>query len=190
MSRDLMFTDDVHELVYSAYAALETPSGPGTRYYEAEQLARLPEGARRWALGVGNPTLHAGVESGETVVDLGCGAGIDVLLAAELTGATGHSIGIDFLASMVGRGRAFAAEAGLDHVRFAQGTIEDVPIPDRTADVVISNGAANLSARKSRVFAEAHRILREGGRICFSDLTLSDDELPPEILTHPSAWAG
>lgn len=190
MTKDLMFKDDIQRLVHDAYAALETPTGPATRFYEPEQLARLPAGARDWALGVGNPIKYAGLEDGEAVVDLGCGAGIDVLLAAQEVGPEGQAIGIDLLPEMVERGRTFATDATLGNCSFMQGEIEDVPLPDNTADVVVSNGAANLSARKSRVFAEAYRILRDGGRLCFSDLTLSDDELPPEILTHPSAWAG
>lgn len=190
MTKDLMFTDEIQQLVYDAYTNLDPPGGPATRFYEKEQLATLPAGARDWALGVGNPTLHADLRQGETVVDLGCGAGIDVLLSAHTVGPDGTAIGVDLLSEMVDRGRTFASEAGLDNCSFIQGEIEDVPVPDMTADVVISNGAANLSARKSRVFAEAYRLLDPGGRLCISDLTLSDDELPPEILTHPSAWAG
>lgn len=190
MTKDLMFTDEIQQLVYDAYTDLEPPAGPATRFYAPEQLAGLPPGTRDWALGVGNPTLYADLRPGENVVDLGCGAGIDVLLSAQRVGPDGAVIGIDLLSEMVDRGRTFASEAGLENCTFLQGEIEDVPVPDMTADVVISNGAANLSARKSRVFAEAYRVLAPGGRLCISDLTLADDELPPEILTHPSAWAG
>ncbi|MEX1004727.1 MAG: methyltransferase domain-containing protein [Acidimicrobiia bacterium] len=190
MTRDLMFKDEIQELVYTAYDALDSPNGPATRFYTRDQLDRLPAGARDWALGVGNPTRHAKLAQGEHVADLGCGSGVDVLLAAGAVGPDGHVVGVDFLASMVERGAELAHEAGLANTIFLQGEIEDLPLADKSVDVVISNGAANLSARKSRVFAEAWRILRPGGRICLADLTLSEDRLPPEILTHPSAWAG
>jgi len=185
-----MYSEEIHELVYEAYARLANPHGAALRFYDDGQLATLPEGARQWALGVGNPVRHAELAADEDVVDLGCGSGVDVLLAAGEVGQGGSVTGIDFLAPMLDRGRQFAAEAGLDNVTFLQSAIEDVPLPDQSADVVVSNGAINLSARKSRVLAEAHRLLEPGGRVCVSDLTLSDDELPPEIRTHPSAWAG
>lgn len=190
MSKDLMFTDEIQDLVREAYESLDSPDGPGTRFYDVDQLADLPDGARQWALGVGNPIKHAALRPGETVLDMGCGSGIDVLLAARAVGPTGQSIGVDFLESMIRRGRSFALEAGFDNARFVQSQIENVDLPDETADVVVSNGSINLSARKSRAFAEAYRLLRPGGRLCVSDLTLSEDELPVEILTHPSAWAG
>jgi arsenite methyltransferase len=190
VSKDLMFTDDIQELVREAYQGLVSPAGPGTRFYDPDQLADLPDGARQWALGVGNPIKHAALRPGETVLDMGCGSGIDVLLAARAVGETGRAIGVDFLESMIERGRCFALQAGLDSASFVRSEIENVDLPDETADVVVSNGSINLSARKSRAFAEAFRLLRPGGRLCVSDPTLSEDELPVEILTHPSAWAG
>lgn len=185
-----MYSDEIHQLVYEAYAGLENPNGAAARFYDEDELAVLPQGARRWALGVGNPTRHAQLAVGEDVVDLGCGSGVDVLLAADQVGSGGSATGIDFLAGMVERGRHFAAEGGFHNATFVQSDIEDVPLPDASADVVISNGSVNLSARKSRVLAEAHRLLEPGGRVCITDLTLNDEELPPEIQTHPSAWAG
>lgn len=190
MTKDLMYRDEIRDLVYQAYADLESPSGAALRFYEQEQLEALPDGAQQWALGVGNPVKHADLAPGEHVVDLGCGSGVDVLLAAQQVGDTGSATGIDFLGDMVNRGEQFASEACVDNAFFLQSEIEDLPLPGQTADVVISNGSVNLSARKSRVLAEAHRVLQPGGRICIADLTLSDDELPPEIRTHPSAWAG
>lgn len=190
MTKDLMFQDDVQQLVYDAYVAMEPPRAPATIFYDDHQLDRLPAEARQWALGVGNPVRHADLSSGESVVDLGCGSGIDVLLAATEVGPGGRVIGVDFLESMVERGRRLAGEAGLDNASFLHGEIEDLELADDSSDVIISNGAINLSPRKSRVLAEAHRVLRPGGRLCVSDLTLTEDELPPEILTHPSAWAG
>lgn len=185
-----MFKDEIQELVRDAYQQMETPDGPGSRFYDESQLARLPFEARRWSLGVGNPLPYADLRPGDTVVDLGSGAGLDVLLAAEEVGPDGRAIGIDFLPSMVDRARALASEAGRDNVEFVVAEIEDLPLEDESVDVVISNSSINLSARKSRVFAEAHRVLRPGGRLCVSDLTVHEEELPPEILTHPSAWAG
>lgn len=190
MTKDLMYTDEIHDLVYETYSELDSPTGAATGFYEQRQLDSLPGEARQWALGVGNPVSHAALATGEEVVDLGCGAGVDVLLAAREVGPSGSVTGVDFLAQMVERGRRFAVEAGLSNAFFVHGEIEDLPLPEESADVIISNGSINLSARKSRVLAEAHRILRPGGRMCVTDLTLSDEELPPEIRTHPSAWAG
>lgn len=190
MTRDLMYSDEIQDLVHDSYSALDTPDGPAETLYEDAQLAALPEGARKWALGVGNPVQHAGIESGDDIVDLGSGAGIDVLLAARETGPTGSVVGVDFLSSMGDLARGFADEAGIENATFVQSEMEDLPLPDESADMVISNGAINLSGRKSRVLAEAHRVLRPGGRFCVADLTIIDENLPPEIITHPSAWAG
>lgn len=191
MTRDLMFKDEVQELVCEAYRRLDEPGAPAARYYSAEELALLPHGARDWALGVGNPLAVADPRQGEVILDLGCGGGIDTLLAAAATAPDGRAIGIDMLPAMVERSRAHAAEAGLDNAEFLQGEFEDLPLPDASVDVVISNGTVNLSARKSRVLAEAFRVLRPGGRLAVADPVIEEeDELPPEILTHPAAWAG
>lgn len=190
MSRDLMYSDEIRELVRDTYSHLTRPDGPGLAFYEPEQVEGLPDGARSWALGVGNPLRHAKISSGDTVVDLGCGAGIDVLLAARAAGSEGTAIGVDFLEDMVDRARRFASEAGMENTRFLVGDIEDLPLPDASVDAVVSNGSINLAARKSRVLAEAFRVLRSGGRLCVTDLTIDEEELPPEIITHPSAWAG
>lgn len=190
MTKDLMYADETQRLVVDAYRALNLPGGPGARFYSDEQLAVVPAPAREWALGVGNPVTHADLRAGEVVIDLGCGAGIDTLLAADAVGASGRSIGIDLLAEMAQRGRTSAREAGADNATFACAQMEALPLPDRSVDVVISNGAVNLSARKSRVLAEAYRILRPGGRVCLADLTVRDEELPAEVRTHPAAWAG
>jgi SAM-dependent methyltransferase len=190
MSRDLIRADEIDTLVCEAYRALDSPHGAATWLYSHEQLSWLPEGAREWALGVGNPVPHAGLQPGETVLDLGCGAGIDVLLAAREVGSTGRATGLDTLPEMVERGTRFSVEAGLENVAFIEGRMDDIPLPDDSVDVVISNGAINLAARKSRVLAEAYRVLKPEGRLCVADLTIVEDELPPEIITHPSAWAG
>jgi arsenite methyltransferase len=188
--KDLMYKDEIQHDVAEAYRAVTSPRGAGTRFYRDDQLTSLPAAVRDWALGVGNPVAWAELSEGEVVVDLGCGAGIDVLLAGMQVGPRGRVVGIDLLPEMVVRAEAFAAEAGAGNVEFRCAEMEALPLPDASVDVVISNGAINLSARKSRVLAEAHRVLRPGGRLCVTDLTVREEELPAEILTHPSAWAG
>lgn len=190
MSRDLIRADEIEAVVDAAYRALESPSGAATWLYSESQLEWLPQGARMWALGVGNPVPHAELVTGESVLDLGCGAGIDVLLAAREVGPDGQVTGLDTLPEMVDRATIFAAEAGMNWVDFIEGSMDEIPLPENSVDVVISNGAINLAARKSRVLAEALRVLRPGGRLCVADLTIVEEDLPPEIITHPSAWAG
>jgi arsenite methyltransferase len=190
MTRDLLFGDEIRALVTEAYDKLDGPSGAARSLYDDTQRARLAEEVLDWGLGVGNPVAHARLRPGEQVVDLGCGAGVDVQLAAREVGAQGSVVGIDLLDAMVERARRFAAQAGLDNVGFVAGSMESVPLPDGSADVVMSNGSVNLCARKSRVLAEAFRVLRPGGRLVISDLTVREEELPAEVLTHPSAWAG
>jgi arsenite methyltransferase len=190
MSRDLIHADEIEALVCDAYRNVSTPHGAATWLYTPTQLEVLPDGARQWALGVGNPVPHANLAAGETVLDLGSGAGIDVILASREVGPDGRVIGLDVLPEMVERGRSVATEAGVDNVEFIEGSIDQIPLPDGSVDVVISNGAINLAARKSRVLAESARVLRPGGRFSVADLTIVEDDIPPEILTHPSAWAG
>lgn len=191
MSRDLMFKEEIQQLVAGAYrAVVEAPGGPAARFYAPEQLAALPPGAAEWALGVGNPLAWAGLSAGERVADLGCGAGVDTILAANQVGPGGRVVGVDFLPEMLERARRFAAEAGAGNIELHRAEMESLPLPDASMDVVISNGTINLSARKSRVLAEAHRVLRPGGRLCVVDLTICEEDLPSRILTHPSAWAG
>jgi arsenite methyltransferase len=190
VTKDLMFKDDIQRLVADAYRRLDDPRGAAMRFYADEEVSGLPAGARRWALGVGNPVRWAGLRDGEVVADLGCGAGIDTLLAARRVAPAGRAYGFDLLDGMVRRGQAFASEAGARNAAFIQAEMEALPLADASVDVVVSNGAINLSARKSRVLAEAHRVLRPGGRLCVADLTIDEEELPSEVLTHPSAWAG
>jgi arsenite methyltransferase len=190
VSKELMYRDEIQQLVSEAYRAVDAPQGAGARFYTEDQLALVPAGARNWMLGVGNPLAWVALQPGEVVCDLGCGAGVDTQLAARQVGTGGRAVGVDFLPEMLERARAFAGQAGVANVEFLHGEMEAVPLPDASVDAVISNGSVNLSARKSRVFAEAHRILRPGGRLCVTDFTIREEDLPAEILTHPAAWAG
>lgn len=187
---DYLQQDAIRAAVRGTYAGVRpTDRAVAERFYTDDDLRGLPEETIRMALGVGNPVRHAALAAGETVLDLGSGGGIDCLLAARAVGPSGAVIGVDFLPEMVERATRAAAAAGLDNVRFVQGEIEALPLPDDAVDVVISNGVVNLSPRKVRVLAEAFRVLRPGGRLAVVDLILEHD-LPPEITTHPAAWAG
>jgi arsenite methyltransferase len=187
---DLLSQDAIRSIVRDVYGRVgPTDRRVAERFYSPEEIASLPDETVRIALGVGNPVRAAGLRLGDDVADLGSGGGIDCLLAARAVGASGSVVGIDFLADMVGRSTRAASAAGLANARFVEGLMEDVPLGDASVDVVISNGVVNLSPRKVRVLAEAFRILRPGGRLAIVDLVLEHD-LPPEIQTHPAAWAG
>jgi arsenite methyltransferase len=159
------------------------------RLYDPEQLAALPPGALAQALGVGNPVRAAKLRPGEVVLDLGCGGGIETLLAARAVAPDGRAIGLDMLPEMLEVAARHAAEAGATNAEWLRGDLENIPLPDASVDVGLSNGVVNLSPRKSRVFAEAYRVLRPGGRLVAADLVV-DDDLPPEVFTNPAAWAG
>jgi arsenite methyltransferase len=192
MAKDLMFQDEVKEVVRGAYAAISTGGGRTVagRIYTDDELAELPAGAVDWALGVGNPVRFALLRPGEVVLDIGSGAGIDTILAARRVGPEGRAIGLDIVPAMSERARAHAAEAGVDGwTEFQLGDMERIPLPDGSVDVVISNGVLNLAARKSRALAEILRVLRPLGRISLADLTV-EEELPPEVANDESAWAG
>jgi arsenite methyltransferase len=192
VSSDLMFQDEIRETVRAAYRAIPTGAGRAMaeRFYSQAELASLPAGAVAWALGVADPVRHAGLREGEAVLDIGSGGGIDTVLAARRVGPSGRVIGLDTLSEMCERARAAVKEAGVaGWCELRQGEMEDIPLPDASIDVVISNGVINLSPRKSRVFAEIARILRAGGRMCVADLVV-DDDLPPEVLSSGAAWAG
>lgn len=191
-ARDLMFQDDIKQAVRNAYAAISSGGGEtvARRLYSDEELAEVPRGAVEWALGVGNPIRYAFLQPGERVLDVGSGGGIDTILAARRVGPEGRAIGLDVLEEMLERGRRHAAEAGVDRwTAFVPGEMEDIPLPDGSVDVVVSNGVLNLSARKSRALAEIFRVLGPGGRLCMADLTV-EGELPPEVANDQSAWAG
>jgi SAM-dependent methyltransferase len=192
MSRDLMFQDEILAAVRRAYSAI--PAGAGRamaeRFYSDDELAAVPSTAVEWSLGVHNPVRHAGLQPGDHVLDIGCGGGIDTLLAASVVGPSGHVVGLDLLPEMCARARSAAVAVGVaDRCELKVGQMEAIPLGHASVDVVISNGVINLSPRKSRALAEIARVLRPGGRLCVSDLTVEDD-LPSEILTSESAWAG
>lgn len=191
MTRDLMRTEEVKGIVRDAYAAIgSSTEAVARKLYSDEELAQVPRSAIERALGAGNHLRFAEIESGETILDLGCGAGIDSVLAAKRAGQNGRVIGLDFLPEMLERTAAAAAEAGLENIETLEAEIEAIPLPDESVDHVISNGVINLSARKRRVLAECARVLKPGGRFSVSDLTVGEEELPPEIMLHPATWAG
>ena len=160
--------------------------------YTEEQKAALPEGADL-GLGCGNPLAHAALKPGETVLDLGSGAGVDCFLAARETGPAGRVIGVDMTPSMLEKARANAARAGTTNVEFRLGEIEHLPVADATVDCIISNCVVNLSPDKPQVFREAHRALKPGGRMLLSDLVLTrplSRELRQDVALYVGCIAG
>ena len=148
----------------------------------------MPEDAFM-GLGCGNPTALADLKEGETVLDLGSGGGIDVFLAAVKVGLSGKAIGVDMTPKMVELATRNAQAGGFANVEFRLGEIEDLPVEDNSVDAIISNCVINLSPDKLRVFKEAYRVLKPGGRIMVSDI-VTDGELPEEVRQDPEAWAG
>ncbi len=190
VSEDLLGQGAIKESVRHAYrAVVGATTSVAQRLYDPEQLALLPRGAIDQALGVGNPVRAADLHRGDTVIDLGCGGGIDTILAAHAVTPTGKAIGVDMLPEMLETAARNAADAGVTNVEWVHGEIEAIPLPDASVDVALSNGVVNLSPRKSRAFAEIFRILRPGGRMVVADIVV-DEDLPPEILTSAAAWAG
>jgi arsenite methyltransferase len=169
-------------------ATAEEP-GFGAEGYAALDRDQLPDGAVLASLGCGNPTAVAELHQGETVLDLGSGGGIDVLLSARRVGPTGTAYGLDMTEEMLALARRNAAEAGTGNVEFLKGQIEAIPLPAATVDVVISNCVVNLSVDKPAVFAETFRVLKPGGRLGITDV-VAEDQLTPEDRAERGAWVG
>lgn len=156
--------------------------------YSAEELRSIPAEANM-GLSCGNPTAYAGFKPGETVVDLGCGGGLDVFLAAAKVGSQGKAIGIDMTESMIDLARRNALKAAVENVEFHLGKIDNLPLADASVDCIISNCVINLAPDKNRVFQEMARVLRTGGRVAVSDLALKKP-LPAEITKDLMAYVG
>jgi SAM-dependent methyltransferase len=181
---------EARSIIRDAYSKVSsTGSAVAEAFYTRDELAGIPAEAVALALGVGHPVCHAVLRAGESVLDLGCGAGIDTLLAASAVGPTGRVVGLDMTPEMVERARRNATAGGFDHVEIHLGLMEEPSLPNGSMDVVISNGVLNLSTRTSRVLAEALRVLKPGGRVSITDLTLTE-ALPEEVLKSPAALAG
>jgi arsenite methyltransferase len=198
---------DIKEVVKEKYgqAALRVTSGGSSccgaaasglscdpitsNLYDASQAQQIPEEAMLASLGCGNPTALAQLNAGGTVLDLGSGGGIDVLLSARRVGPTGKAYGLDMTDEMLALANENKRKAGAENVEFLKGEIENIPLPDDSVDVVISNCVINLSADKDRVLREAFRVLRPGGRFAVSDV-VTRGEIAPEIRQSVLAWVG
>lgn len=157
--------------------------------YDEAQKSGLPEKAVLASLGCGNPTALAELKPGETVLDLGSGGGIDVLLSAKRVGPSGKAYGLDMTDDMLALARENQRKAGIDNVEFLKGEIENIPLPDNSVDVIISNCVINLSADKDKVLGEALRVLKPGGRFAVSDVVVRG-EVPDEVRKSMELWVG
>jgi len=204
-----MNTTDVKDLVKDKYgqAALRAksgassaccgtaPSGDGccdpitSNLYDAGQEGEVPDLALKASLGCGNPTALAELKPGETVLDLGSGGGIDVLLSARRVGPTGRAFGLDMTDEMLAVAEENKRKSGLENVTFLKGEIEHIPLPDNSIDVIISNCVINLSGDKDRVIKEAFRVLKPGGRFAVSDVVVRG-QVPDVIRRHMELWVG
>jgi arsenite methyltransferase len=160
-----------------------------TNLYDVSQTSQIPEDAVLASLGCGNPTALAELKPGETVLDLGSGGGIDVLLSARRVGPTGKAYGLDMTDEMLALARENQRKAGVENVEFLKGEIERIPLPDNSVDVIISNCVINLSADKDKVLREAFRVLKAGGRFAVSDVVVRGD-VPEKIRRSMEMWVG
>src|SRR3954465_430533 len=173
-----------------ARSALDGCCDPITsNLYDEAQVGQIPEAALRASLGCGNPTALADLHEGETVLDLGSGGGIDVLLSARRVGPTGKAYGLDMTDEMLALARENQRKAGVENVEFLKGDIEAIPLPDASVDFIISNCVINLSADKRKVIAEAFRVLKPGGRFAVSDVVVRG-EVPAEVRSSMELWVG
>jgi arsenite methyltransferase len=205
-----MSSENIKEIVREKYgeAAKRVSSGAGSaccasspsssikgcdpitsNLYEAADAAAVPEAALQASLGCGNPTALAKLQPGETVLDLGSGGGIDVLLSARRVGPTGKAFGLDMTDEMLAIAEENKRKSGLTNVEFLRGEIENIPLPDNTVDVIVSNCVINLSGDKDGVFQEAFRVLKPGGRFAVSDVVVRG-EVPAEIRKSMELWVG
>ena len=202
---ELMPDTDVREAVRERYAAAATQAsegccggasgcGPadatavfGGSLYDEEHRGEVPDAALELSLGCGNPTAVAELHDGETVLDLGSGGGADVLLSARRVGPTGKVYGLDMTDEMLARARQNAEQAGVANVEWLRGYIENVPLPDASVDVIISNCVINLSADKPKVIEESYRVLRSGGRFAVSDV-IADPEMDDQTRRDMAQW--
>jgi SAM-dependent methyltransferase len=209
MLREVAMTSNVKDVVKEKYgeAARRVASGEGSccseassccgsdadpitgNLYDQSQKDGLPEAAVKASLGCGNPTALAELKAGETVLDLGSGGGIDVLLSARRVGPSGKAYGLDMTDDMLALARENQKKAGIENVEFLKGEIEKIPLPDNSVDVIISNCVINLSADKDRVLQEAFRVLKPGGRFAVSDVVVRG-EVPGEIRKSMLLWVG
>src|SRR5712671_7034310 len=157
--------------------------------YDAAQAGQIPEEALLASLGCGNPTALAQLNPGETVLDLGSGGGIDVLLSARRVGSVGKAYGLDMTDEMLALANDNKRKAGIDNVEFLKGEIESIPLPDNSVDVIISNCVINLSAEKDRVLREAFRVLKPGGRFAVSDVVVRG-AVPADVRRSMELWVG
>ena len=203
-----MSTTDIKEVVKEKYgqAALRVQTGGSSccgaapasglscdpitsNLYDSSQASQVPQGAMLASLGCGNPTALAKLNPGEIVLDLGSGGGIDVLLSAHRVGPTGKAYGLDMTDEMLALANENKRKAGAENVEFLKGEIENIPLPDNSVDVIISNCVINLSADKDRVLHEAFRVLKPGGRFAVSDVVTRGD-IPVEIRQKILLWVG